>query len=76
MQTKDGLRVRLQFGKHLRSLRQEAGITQFDLSARANISVQYLQNLESKQPKNPSLETLYGLAKALDVPLSKLMKFD
>jgi len=76
MQSKEGVRIRLQFGKHLRSLRKSADVTQFDLAARAKISVQYLQNLEGKQPKNPSLETLASLAKALDVPLYRLMQFE
>ena len=76
MQSKEGVRIRLQFGKHLRNLRIQAGITQFDLASRAKISVQYLQNLEGKKPKNPSLETLYSLAKALGVPLGRLMQFD
>lgn len=76
MQSKEGVRVRQQFGKHLRMLRTQAGLTQFDVASKAKISVQYLQNLEGKRPKNPSLETICSLAKALDVPSWRLMQFD
>lgn len=76
MQSKDRTRIRLQFSKRLRSLRKEAGLTQFALAHRAEISLQYLQNLESQRPKNPSFETLHSLAKAMGMPLWKLLKFD
>lgn len=76
MQSKEGARIRQQFARHLRTLRTQAGLTQFEVASTAKISVQYLQNLESKNPKNPSLETICGLANALDVPPYRLLQFD
>lgn len=61
--------IRIAFAKRLRELRIKAGLTQEELAKRAGISVKYLQNLESDNPKNPTLITLSKLAKGLNVVL-------
>jgi len=63
------------FGLQLYKLRNERNLTQNQLASKAGISVKYLQNLESKRPKTPSLVTLKKLADALQIELWKLLKF-
>lgn len=70
-----GKDIRIDFGKALRSLRQEHNLTQEELAARANISTKYLQNLEGKKPKTASLITVEKLAKAFGITISQLLKF-
>ncbi len=65
-----------QVQERLRSLREEHGLTQEKLAQRAGISLYYLQLLEGKKPKNPSLMVLEKLAKAFGTPLWKLLKFE
>lgn len=50
-------------------------LTQNQLSEKSGVSVKYLQNLESAKPKRPTLETLEKIATALEIDLSRLLKF-
>lgn len=65
-----------QLGKRLRSLRREHDITQEGLAGKAHISLKYVQNLEGKNPQNPSLAVLQSLADGFGIPLWKLLKFE
>lgn len=65
--------IRIRFSHRLRKLRTEAEITQEELARKSGISVKYIQNLESSDPKNPTLETLEKIAKALDVTIANLL---
>jgi transcriptional regulator with XRE-family HTH domain len=62
--------------KRLRQLRQKEGLTQEALSNRSGVSLKYLQNLEGRDPYNPTIEILQKLADGFEVPLWKLLKFD
>lgn len=65
-----------QLGKQMRSLRRKHNLTQEQLAIRSHISLKYIQSLEGKKPRNPSLEVLQKLSVGFGVPLWKLLKFD
>jgi len=59
----------------IRELREAKGhMTQRDLARRAQVTPGYIAQLEMGQKKNPSLLVLRRLAKALKVPLVKLLQ--
>ncbi len=68
--------VSKQLGDRIRLLRQKQGLTQNELAQRAGISTKYLQNLEGKDPKRASIDTLQGLADGFEMPLWKFLKFE
>lgn len=57
----------------IRQLRIEREMSQRELAARSGISRGYLTRLEAAQ-QDPTLGTLERLAKALKVPVEKLLK--
>jgi transcriptional regulator with XRE-family HTH domain len=57
----------------LKELRKERGMSQEELASRASISRTYLARLETAR-QVPTLSTLEKLAKALKVPVEKLLK--
>lgn len=57
----------------LRRERERAGLTAADLAKRAGISKSTLSQLEAGNG-NPSIETLWGLAGVLGVPVSRLIE--
>ncbi|MCA0428902.1 MAG: helix-turn-helix domain-containing protein [Bacteroidetes bacterium] len=63
-----------QFGKHLKKIREDKGITQFEVCCRINKDRQSLQRIESGN-SNPTIYYLYELAIGLDVPLKMLTDF-
>ncbi len=65
-----------QLGSRIRSLRQKHGLTQDELAQRSGISTKYLQNLEGKEPKRASIDTLQGLANGFEMPLWKFLRFE
>lgn len=65
-----------QVQERLRSLREKHKFTQERLAQKAGISLYYLQLLEGKKPKNPSLLVLEKLANAFGMPLWQLLKFE
>ena len=67
--------IRLKLGERIKKLRKKCGYTQEKLSDLADIDYKYLQRIEGKNPPNPKLETLERLAKALKIPVSKLLDF-
>lgn len=64
--------IRAQFGRILRELRNEKGLTQEDLASRAGMNVTYLSDLERGR-WNPSLAMLVDLAYALDTHPTSLL---
>jgi len=58
----------------LMKLRESKGVTQEDLAKRARVSRGYLAALEAGHKKNPSLEILKRLARALGVPVTELLE--
>lgn len=57
----------------LKTLRKARGASQEALAKRAGISRTYLARLETAR-QDPTLSTLEKLAKALKVPIEKLLK--
>jgi transcriptional regulator with XRE-family HTH domain len=58
----------------LKRMREEKGWTQRDLAKQAKVTPGYIAQLEMGVRKNPSLETLKRLAKALGVPVTALLE--
>lgn len=67
--------LRAKFGQRLRELRKQKGLTQEQLAEAAQISVEFLSNME-RGVNAPSFETLERLAQALKVPIKELFTFD
>ena len=61
-----------QIGKRLKALREAAGLSQATVATTAKISREYLARLEAGQ-HDPTVGTLQRLAKALKVPLLRLL---
>jgi len=57
----------------VKALREEQGLTQAALAKRSGVTEAYISMLESGTRKNPSLPTLKKLAKALGVPVGRLL---
>jgi len=57
---------------NLKVLREKRGLTQAELAAKANLSREYVLRLEAGR-HDPALSTLEALAKALGVPVAKLL---
>jgi transcriptional regulator with XRE-family HTH domain len=49
-------------------------MTQVELAKRANVTQTYIAKLEAGAKKNPSLEVLKKLARALGVPVTELLE--
>lgn len=61
--------ARIKYFRHVRDFSQE------DLALRANINPAYFGQVE-RGLKCPTIDTLYKIARALDVPLSELLRTD
>jgi transcriptional regulator with XRE-family HTH domain len=62
------------FGKYVRSLRQERGISLRYVGKKASISSSYLAQIEQGRRRPPGPEILKRLAPVYDVPLRDLMR--
>ena len=62
----------LAFGKVLRTMRQDAGLTQEQLGLEADLRRTYISILELGQ-QQPSLSTILKLAKALNCPAHQII---
>lgn len=60
-------------GRVLARLRQEKGVTQEVLSGLSDIGRTHLSAIERGERK-PTLETLYRISNALDMPMSKIVQ--
>ncbi len=59
-------------GRNVRRLRQQKGLTQEELAFEAEIDLTYMGGIERGR-RNPSLLVMARIAKALSVPLTKLL---
>jgi transcriptional regulator with XRE-family HTH domain len=59
-------------GANLRALREQAGVSLSELARRSGIAKGTLSQLESGAG-NPTIETVFSLSNALDVPVSSLL---
>lgn len=57
----------------LKTLREARGLNQVELAAKAKVTTAYVSLLEAGKKKNPSLDVLQRLAKALGVPVAELL---
>ncbi len=62
------------FKATLKRQRQAKGLSQYALAKKAGVSQQYLNELEAGKKRNPGIETVRKLAKALKVRLSELLE--
>jgi transcriptional regulator with XRE-family HTH domain len=58
----------------LKTLREKRGMTQLELATKAGVAQGYLSNLEAGAKKNPGLDVLKRLARALGVPVGELLE--
>ena len=58
---------------NIRTLRAQAGLTLADLAAAAGLGKSTLAQLESGRA-NPSVETLWAIAAALEVPFARIVE--
>lgn len=58
----------------IQTRREAAGMTQRDLAAKAKVTAGYIAQIEMGTKKNPSLDVLKRLAKALGVPVTELLE--
>jgi transcriptional regulator with XRE-family HTH domain len=66
--------IRKQFGKRVRTLRRAKGLSQEELAFRAGVHRTYMGGIERGE-RNPSLNNIAAIAKALDTGLSELFQF-
>lgn len=66
--------IRIRFGKNLRKLREDKGLTQEGLADLAGLHFTYIGQIERGR-RNPSLINLERLAKALKIDAGKLLPF-
>lgn len=67
--------LRKNFGKKLKTLRRQAGLTQEHLAEATEISVDFISLVE-RGINSPSFDNLEKLAKALGVSIRDLFDFD
>ncbi len=79
--TKAEAQLSLRLGKRLRDLREERGMTQEQVAAKAGIATFTYQKFEKGEsrpgsPMNPELYTLNSLCKVYGIELSELLDID
>jgi len=62
------------FGKNLRKMRKEAGLSQEDLANDADIPLSQVGRIERGEV-NTTISTVYALSKALHIKIDTLFKF-
>ena len=65
----------MKFGKHIRFLRMQRGLTQEEAAHRAGIHVTYLSGVE-RGWRTPSLKNIRAIAHALDIFVGELFAFE
>jgi transcriptional regulator with XRE-family HTH domain len=58
----------------LKALREERGWSMAELAKKADVTDAYIAQLETRKKKNPSLDVLKRLARALGVPVGELLE--
>lgn len=65
--------IQRQLGMRIRYLRTQKKLSQEDLALEAGVNKNYLSDLE-RGNRNPTVEVLNKIAKALDIPLNILFE--
>jgi XRE family transcriptional regulator, regulator of sulfur utilization len=68
------LKIKKDFGAHLRGLRKQQGLTQEQLADKANLHPTYIGQIE-RGVRNPSLINLHKIANALKISSGTLLDF-
>lgn len=66
--------IKVLFGRRIKELRKNRGLSQEELAERADMSSKYISRIEMGQ-SFPSIETLAKLANALNVELKDFFEF-
>lgn len=61
-------------GSNLTALREEKGLSQAELARKSQVSTTTLNEIETRQFRDIRLSTLSSLARALDVPVVRLLQ--
>jgi transcriptional regulator with XRE-family HTH domain len=64
----------MSLGRTVNRMRAARGMKQADLAKRARLSQGYVSKLEVGAQRNPSVAVIRRLAKALGVPVTKLLE--
>lgn len=67
----DETSIKFRFGKAIRRRRRELDLSQEQLAERSDLNRSYIATIE-RGDKNPSLESIEKLAKALDISIAEL----
>ncbi len=59
--------------ENVRKARKKAGLSQDKLARKADVAYNTVVKIESGENKNPTIETLRSIAKALDVSVDELI---
>ena len=62
------------FALNLKKIRQELGVTQNQLAFEAGITLSQVARIETARI-NPTLSTVFAIARALDIPLTSIFNF-
>ena len=62
------------FGKHLRQLRKQKGVSMEELALQADVEYTQIANIE-RGKINTTISTVLAVAEALDVEVSELFRF-
>ncbi|MFH1543241.1 MAG: helix-turn-helix transcriptional regulator [Patescibacteria group bacterium] len=63
----------ISLGEKIKKLRNDKDLTQEELARKANIPYATLMKIENGQVKNPTIKTIYKIAKALNISLDELI---
>jgi transcriptional regulator with XRE-family HTH domain len=58
----------------IKRARKKLGLSQEKLARLADVSNNTIINIEAGKQKNPTIETLKGISKALKIPIEDLLK--
>jgi transcriptional regulator with XRE-family HTH domain len=65
---------RFSIGRRLKQTRESRGLSQAQLGRVSGVGQAYISSLEAGRQRNPGIETLRKLAKALGVPVTSLLE--
>ncbi len=60
--------------KKIRELRNKKGLSQEKLARLAEVSYNTVVKIESGESKNPTIQTMHGIAKALNIRVDDLLE--
>lgn len=63
----------LELGKNLREIRKNKALSAAELSQKSGVARSLISQLESGKRQSTSVDTLYRLAQALEVPIASLL---